>query len=146
TEDQPHGEARRDADREAERGRLERREQKLPQRHPYRRRVEMPEARPDGGGPADEERIDEVDDPRHGPGDGRVGQAFPQAHALHEEAPPPEHDASPLAHWPQPASSARANSSPSTCQSVENSRAYSSVSRRRITSRGRSSFTSWINF
>ena len=37
------------------------------------------------------------------------------------------------------------NSSPSTCQISPYSRAYSSLSRSAITSRGRGSFTSWMS-
>ena len=131
-EDEPRHEARGHPDEEPPEGGLDGRERHRPDRQPHPARGQIDEALDDGGGPADEERVEPVE-----PGELRDGrdsrEPLPRAQEDREDREPPGEHARALGHL---------SSCPSACQSWPYSRAYSSASRSVITSRGRGSFTS----
>src|SRR2546422_1339028 len=148
-EHEPGHEAGGDADHEAPQRGLHRGEGHLPQAEPDLAGREVDEAAGDGGRPADEERVDPVE--AGGPADRLdAGQPLPPAEQRDEDRDAPEVDPRPIGHllgppWGCPPWG-YANSSPSTCQRRPYSRAYSSLSRSAMTSRGRVSFTSCTIF
>src|SRR5207248_10994650 len=132
-EHEPGHETRGDTHHEPPQRGLHGRERHLPEAQANLAGGEIDEAADDGRRPADEERVDPVE-PRRAADGLDAGQPLPGAEEREEAAGAHDGDARAPGH--------PASSSPRTCQTRPYSRAYSSLSRSAMTSRGRSSLTS----